>query len=258
MSLTAFAPPPQPAGTLPQQLMQQYTYLFRMSQQLSAALSQLEGPAVTAAAGAAMAAAGAADDASGQRQKEQYQNLRALVIKSAQTVEKQMDTLTQTLTGSYVAASDFGTYVEKLSAYLEANPEALTQYYSFASDLKAGTDILGKAFNSYVAETEGYIRTGIVAYDGAVPVYGVAVGQGLSAEDVTLSDGTAAVYIHPRQFRSVFTASRLSFYQDDVEVAYLSNNRLYITDAQITGRVFLGGDWQLERSGGLTLKWIGS
>ncbi|MEA5144331.1 MAG: hypothetical protein VB023_12280 [Oscillibacter sp.] len=56
----------------------------------------------------------------------------------------------------------------------------------------------------------------------------------------------------------MFTARKLSFYQDDVEVAYLSNNRLYITDAQITGRVFLGGDWQVERSNGLTLKWIGA
>ena len=57
--------------------------------------------------------------------------------------------------------------------------------------------------------------------------------------------------------KAVFTARKLSFYQDNVEVAYLSNNRLYITDAQITGRVFLGGDWQVERSNGLTLKWIG-
>jgi len=248
VNVTAFAPPPQPAGTLEKQLLQQYAYLFQMSQQLSAALCQVQGDTA------------AADHRTGevsQQQKEQYQNLKALVVKSADTVKREMDVLSQRLTGEYVAASDFGSYVEKLSAYLEANPEALTQYYSFVSDLRAGTEAVGTAFDRYVTRTEGYIRTGIVDYDGETPVYGVAVGQGLTTKTVTLPDGSAADYIQPRQFRSVFTARRLSFYQDDVEVAYLSNNRLYITDAQITGRVFLGEDWQLERLSGLTLRWIG-
>ena len=34
--------PPYPAGTLQQQVMRQYSYLFQMSQQLNLALSQLE------------------------------------------------------------------------------------------------------------------------------------------------------------------------------------------------------------------------
>lgn len=248
MNTAVFAPPPRPSGPVESQLMQQYAYLFQMSQQLSAAVGQIqEGTA-------------AADHRTGQvsqEQKEQYQNLKALVIKSADTVQKEMDVLTRRLTGEYVAASDFGSYVEKLSAYLEANPEALTQYYSFTADLQSGTDAVSAAFAGYKTKTEGYIRTGIVDYDGAAPVYGVAVGQGLTTETVTLPDGSAAEYIQPRQFRSVFTAKKLSFYQDDVEVAYLSNNRLYITDAQITGRVFLGGEWCVERVSGLTLKWIG-
>lgn len=248
MNVTAFAPPPQPSGTAEKQLLQQYAYLFQMSQQLSAALDQMQDQTVTV------------DHRTEQvsdRQKEQYQNLKALVVKSTDTVRRQMDILSARLMGEYVATSDFGTYVEKLSAYLEANPQALTQYYSFVSDLQSNTDSLGTAFRQYVTETEGYIRTGIVDYDGAVSVYGVAVGQGLATEKVTLPNGSAAGYIQPRQFRSAFTAAKLSFYQDDVEVAYLSNNRLYITDAQITGRIFLGDDWQVERSSGLTLKWIG-
>ena len=249
MNVTSFAPPPQPSGPVESQLMQQYSYLFQMSQQLSAALGQMRQDT-----------SDAVDHRTGQvsqAQKEQYQNLKALVVKSADTVQKEMDVLARRLAGEYVAASDFGTYVEKLNAYLEANPEALTQYYSFVSELQSGTAAVATAFDRYVTQTEGYIRTGIVDYDGAVPVYGVAVGQGLTTETVTLPDGSAAAYIQPRQFRSVFTARKLSFYQDNVEVAYLSNNRLYITDAQITGRVFLGGEWCVERVSGLTLKWIG-
>ena len=248
MSVTVFSPPPRVGGTAEQQLKAQYAYLFQMSQQLTAALARMDGQSLTVDHRTQQVTA---------QQQQQYQNLKALVIKSADTVQKQMDTVAQELKGSFVAQSDFGSYVENLNAYIEANPQALTHYYKIASDLQSDADALGTAFSRYVTETEGYIRTGIVDYNGAVPVYGVAVGQGLATETVTLSDGTAATYIQPRQFRSVFTASKLSFYQDDVEVAYLSNNRLYITDAQITGRVFLGDDWQLERSSGLTLKWIG-
>ena len=60
-----------------------------------------------------------------------------MIVKTADTVQRRMDQLSTKLTGEYVAASEFGTYVERLNAYLEANPEALTQYYSFFADLQA-------------------------------------------------------------------------------------------------------------------------
>ena len=141
-----------------------------------------------------------------------------MIVKTAGLVKRQMDQLSARLEGEYVAVSDFGTYVERLSAYLEANPEALTQYYSFCSDLQANMEAVSAAFGQYRTETEGYIRTGIVGYDGAVPVYGVAVGQGLTVTDV---DGETVV--DQNNFRATFTAQRLSFWQDANEVAYVSN-----------------------------------
>ena len=150
-----------------------------------------------------------------------------------------------------MAVSDFGTYVERLSAYLEANPEALTQYYSFCSDLQANMEAVSAAFGQYRTETEGYIRTGIVGYDGAVPVYGVAVGQGLTVTDV---DGETVV--DQNNFRATFTAQRLSFWQDANEVAYVSNNRLYITNITVLEGVTLG-QWQITTASGLAFRWIG-
>lgn len=41
-------------------------------------------------------------------------------------------------------SSDFGSYVAKLSAQLEAAPEAVTQYYSFFSDLQANVEKVGR------------------------------------------------------------------------------------------------------------------
>lgn len=56
--------------------------------------------------------------------------------------------------------------------------------------------------------------------------------------------------------------SKLSFLQDGVEIAYISNNRLYITEARITNKLSIGTDangffeWVMMESG-LALKWRG-
>lgn len=248
-----FQEPPRPGGSVQEQLTRQYSYLFQMAQQLNVVLSQLE--AETVAAVDKQIAGGEKKQAA--QQSAQVQNLKALIVKSADEVRQEMDKLKTTLSGQYLAQSDFGTYLQHLNATLEADPSSITQYYSFYSQLAADTAAVDEAFSAYRTETEGYIRTGIVEYDGETPLYGVAVGQGLLTKTVTLANGSTATEIEPKQFRSVFTAQKLSFYQDEREVAYLSNQRLYITDAQITGRLYFGDNWEVNHDSGLTLKWIG-
>ena len=235
-----------------QQVMQQYAYLFQMAQQLNLALEQLEqaeSGTVRAAGASSGGAAGGTKLAAADRQ---YQKLRSMIVKTADQVRHTREELTARLQEEYVAVSDFGSYVASLSAYLEANPEAVTQYYSFFSDLKANVEAVDAAFRHYKVDTEGYIRTGIVSYDGAVPVYGVAVGQDLVCREV---DGEQVV--EQNNFRAVFTATRLSFWQDATEVAYVSNNRLYITNITVLGGIAIG-DWSVEAAeSGLAFRWIG-
>ena len=245
--------PASPAGSLRQQVMQQYAYLFQMAQQLNLALEQLEqaesGTVWAAGAASGGGAAGGTKLAAADRQ---YQKLRSMIVKTADQVRHTREELTARLQEEYVAVSDFGSYVASLSAYLEANPEAVTQYYSFFSDLKADVEAVDAAFRHYKVDTEGYIRTGIVSYDGAVPVYGVAVGQDLVCREV---DGEQVV--EQNNFRAVFTATRLSFWQDATEVAYVSNNRLYITNITVLGGIAIG-DWSVEAAeSGLAFRWIG-
>ncbi len=236
--------PAYPSGTVEQQVLQQYSYLFQMAQQLNLTLEAAESSRT-----AAVQAAGKSRAAQGTEQE--YQNLKSLIIKTADTVQRRMDQLSARLEGEYVASSEFGSYVEKLSAYIEAHPDALTQYYSFCSDLQEDVDAVDAAFGSYKAGTEGYIRTGVVYYEGALPVYGVAVGQNLTT---TLVDGVETVA--QNDFRATFTAKRLSFWQDSTEVAYVSDNRLYIRDITVLDSVMLGG-WKLASENGLAFQWIG-
>ncbi len=245
--------PMAPAGTVQEQVMQQYSYLVQMAQQLNLALGQLEE--LGGGAGAASArrqANGRTGSAETDGADGQYETLRSMILKTADQVTKTTEALTAKLEEEYVAASDFGGYVAKLSAYLEAEPEAMTQYYSFFSNLQANVEKVDAAFEHYKVDTEGYIRTGIVYYDGAVPVYGVAVGQDLTCREV---DGKKVV--EQNNFRAVFTATRLSFWQDATEVAYVSNNRLYITNITVLGGIGIG-KWSVEAAeGGLAFRWIG-
>ena len=248
--------PPYPSGSVQQQLTQQYSYLFQMAQQLNMALSALEGGGVSVAGSgsAQQRKSGGAASAAGKaalENAEQFQNLRAMIVKTAKQVSRNMEQLETRLSEEYVASSQFGTYVQRLSAYLEANPEALTQYYSFCSDLAANVAAVDAAFSSYRLDTEGYIRTGIVYYDGPAPVYDVAVGQNLTTTEI---DGRQVV--EQNNFRAVFTAQKLSFWQDSTEIAYVSNNRLYITNITVLDSISIG-HWRMDSCNGLAFKWIG-
>ena len=99
-----------------------------------------------------------------------------------------------------------------------------------------------------VAEVNAYIRTGHLDEDEyGLPVYGLEVGQ---------SNEVNGVKIFNRYAR--FTSNRLSFFdQNGIEVAYISDRKLYITDVQITGSLLHGGFLDIALAdGGIVTKWI--
>ena len=246
--MTMTLPPPGTLqGDVNNQLRQCYTYLFLLHQRLNTALGSLDKQVTGLKEGiSAGKPGGTLPDAAA------FAGLKALIVQNATYVKKEMDRISTELKGSYVAVSDFGTYVKELNARLEADPEALTQYYSFLSRLEADIGAVDAEFQSYLIRTEGYIRTGVVDYEGEIPVYGVAVGQGLITTEI---DGQTVV--SSTHFRSTFTARRLSFWQGDTEVAYLSDNRLYITNITVLGSFSLGGNWAVTHNGGFTIRWVG-
>lgn len=236
---------PPPAGVQDRAV---YDYLYQLSEYLGVALSGgvTEGVA-TGGAAAEMRAGGKTGKS---EESDEYNALKSLVIKTATETYREIEQLGAKLTGEYVAISNFGTYVENLSMELEANPDAITQYYKFFSDLKSNVAELNNSFSDYKTNTEAYIRTGVVYYDGAIPVYGVAVGQGLTTTEV---DGDV---IEQTNFRAIFTAQELSFWQDSNKVAYVSNNKLYITSITVLSNMDIG-PWRISSSNGLAFRWIG-
>lgn len=74
-----------------------------------------------------------------------------------------------------MAISDFGKYLEKTQLTIEGNSVGIKQLY----DYTAGVN------NQFSVNSQQYIKTGLLYYKDAVPVYGVGVGN----IETTVTDG---------------------------------------------------------------------
>lgn len=253
--MSVFPVPKSPVGPLQEQVRQQYAYLFQLAGLLNASMSQLE--ASGGAEGGTVAAAGPADRAEAAAREKQTAQLKSLIVKTAETVHQEMERLEVRLRGSFVAASQFGTYLQELNSQLAADPEGVSQYYKFLAQLQNDAEQTALALEQYRTEVEGYIRQGIVRYEGTTPVIGIAIGQDIktTATGVETERGVFDE-IDTRSNMSVWTTERLSFYIGGQEAAYFSNGALTVAVIN-TDRVRGGGTWDVSFLGGVKCKWIG-
>ena len=244
---------PRITGVTPeQQLMQIRSYLYQFSEQLRYALNNL-GMENFSEEGKNTLSQVISGTISGMtpEQQNQYRELKALIIKTAHTVESFSEEISAKLKHEYVAQSEYGTFREWAEAQFKATAENITQYYERTSEIQSDLEEAEKLFTSYIADTSAYIRTGLLyENDAGIPIYGVEIGQ----KTTQIVDGQEVVVMS--DLISRFTSDRLSFDQGEAEVADSSNQRLYITDAEVTGSLTIG-DWFISTTNGFTLRYIG-
>lgn len=190
-----------------------------------------------------------------------FDKLKPLIIKSAEIVEAYYEEINKRLQGQYVADSVFGTFIETTEQNIEATSKYVDQKFSdvqvITNEIDGEIEEINSSIdksNSVIAdiqdtliETTAHIRSGILFYDSnGIPVYGLEVGQ------KNIVDGVEVFNKYAR-----FTSDRLSFYDSNgTEVAYISDYRLYITNADFTGTVTFGA-FRLDTTKGFNLKWVG-
>lgn len=249
-------PPGALTGGADQKAEQLYRQLFVWSEQLNVALEQLDNKIATREAepraASAGTAAGTASDKVDKDLASSYQALRALIIKSATTVRTEMDEVVRNMNSSYVAQSTFGTFMENLDTTMTTSAQGLLIDLDYESQLDA-LDKSMAGFQTYKTETEQHIKIGVVRYndDGTMEA-GVVVGKNLNVVTV---DGKEVV--RSSDMYACFTADRLSFWKDGVEVAYFSNRALYVTDVRVLSTLDIGDDWRVTTTNGFAIKWMG-
>ena len=107
------------------------------------------------------------------------------------------------------------------------------------------TDI--ENINFKLLDVKAHIRSGLLYNDDkGIPIYGLEIGQ------KNIIDGVEVFNKYAQ-----FTSDRLSFFdQNDIEVAYISDFKIHITNAEVTGSLKLGG-YIIETTNGLAFKWVG-
>lgn len=160
-----------------------------------------------------------------------FNDIKALIIKSADIVNAYYDEINTRLEGVYVAESDFGTFAEHTTQDIEANSTSIKQMFSSIQTII--TDIDGpNGLKERLIKANAYINSGLLYNDpkSGVPVYGLEIGQRNTIDGVDVFNKYAQ-----------FTADRLAFFDSNgIEVAYISDRKLYITVVEVTGELIRG------------------
>lgn len=180
-----------------------------------------------------------------------FNQIKDLIIKSADIIAAYSDQIQENLSGVYVAQSDFGTYTEKTDQQINANSKRLDQIYKNVQTL----------IDDEIA-TEAYVRQGLLFYvgeekleselgislDDGVPVYGLEVGQEVTRDGKKVFDKFAR-----------FTSYGATFYDQNRQLAaYITNNKLYTPNVVIENTLTRGGYVEtISADGGRVERWVG-
>ena len=232
-------------GTEAEQLRRIQSYLYTLAQQLQIAFDtvsqqQTELPEKKT------------EEASREESTKNFAAVKAMILKSAQITKHFQEEIEKSLSGLYVAQSQFGTFRQETEQRINANSLGIAQQFSNVQQLE--TTVAG--LQSQVTEVNATIRTGLLAEtEDGFGIYGVEIGQ------QELENGVIRFRKYTR-----LTAEKLSFYDsNEVEVAYISDRRMYVTAATVdqmsthslsVQRALYLGDyvWELGTDGHLSIR----
>lgn len=231
---------PQISGTTTaEQLMQIKSYLHQTVEQLNYAFTLFENEGVVIRQQVAASTAPKTDEEIASN----FNDIKSLIIKSADIVNAYSETITNQLKGEYVAISDFGTYTSVTDKKIKETSERTTENYNNIQTIISNVDEIKNS----VIDVEAHIITGLLYHnEEGIPIYGVQIGQNtkVNGEEVF------------NQFMQI-TANRLSFFDSNgYETAWISDKNLSIINAEIRGNLRQGG-YKIDSTNGLAWKWVG-
>ncbi|MBO5409734.1 MAG: hypothetical protein J6A60_00565 [Clostridia bacterium] len=155
--------------------------------------------------------------------KEQVTGLKQRIIATAHSIETEMETIREQMTGMYSAISDYGTYKAEYVKDVIENATGELTIYQKVEDI-----------NGIVETINAYIRTGELEDN----VFGIEIGETQAAAG----------------FKLRLVKNKISFYENGFEVAYISGHEIVIDQARIKTYIFFGG-FRLDCINGIALIW---
>lgn len=148
------------------------------------------------------------------------------------------ETINKNIQGAYGEASKVNALLDDAKAQLKGSIDDL--------------EFLVTGLKNVIIGVTAYVKSGLLYYtEAGIPVYGLEIGQ-------TVTDEVSKEEVFNKYAR--FTSEKLSFYDsNDIEVAYISDKKLYIKIAHITVAFQIGGLIDLVMdTGDVVTKWVGT
>lgn len=226
MGNTFFDNPPVLSGKPEEQLVQLKNYLFTVSNKLNDAFMEVSIQEQKAEEQRTMTAAGGGT-AEAAEPDSTFLKTKQLIIKTAKIVRNEMQEIQLVLQGNIKAISDqFGTYERNIDQKITLSVEGALQ--DFNIDERITT--VENDTEEFLRQTHTYIFSGIV--NPTTNEAGIAIGYNVTDEET-------GNLIHENKM-ATFTAKRLSFYLNGVEVSYFSNDVFYIAKGEVTDNLKIG------------------
>ena len=248
--MNRFDTPPSLRGSAETQLGQLYAYLYQLSELLNVSLDSINN---SAGGGTNSANTGGSTSKGNSSETE---SLKSLIVNTAQIVRVNMNKLETRLNEKYEAQSAaFGEFTENIDTTITATARDVLAIYGYDAAI-ATLQEDASGLKEYKLTTEGFIRQGFIDYDAdGMPIIGIAIGQGLRSTTETIG-GVEYEHIDSTQNCAFYTSERVSFRINGREAAYLSNQRLYIADAQVVGSLVLGDGWEVSATAAKGIRFI--
>lgn len=236
------------ASTSEGQLAQIRSYLYSFAEQLNWALNNIDIEAFQENVVLPKATSTNQSLETGESALTRFNEIKSLIIKSADIVSAYYDKINKRLSGVYVAQSDFGDYAEETENSITLTSEQIEAAFKSIGTIYDNIEFGDNATTLGRTENKATIKTGLIDTENGVPIYGIEIGQ------ITDVNGNNVFNKCAR-----FTSGELAFYSNNdgnAKVAYISDYKMYITEAEIIKRLKIGNYIIEEQNGGLAFIYV--
>lgn len=206
-------------------------YLWELNDQLRFILSNLEVDNFSVETQTALGISEKEKSEAEQQVQQTIESLKQKIINTSQSIESDINTIKETMTGYYQAISaQFGTYTAEF--FRDTTKNALATIEEFKQI---------ETINGYYVESQGYVKTGNIGTntDGTA-IYGIEIG------DIQNANGTKLQLCN----------NRITCFENGTEIWHIANREIEIARAIIGEYIYFGG-YRVEVTNGIEFKWEG-
>ena len=195
--------------------------------------------------------------------RENFDNLKNLIIKNSQYVERMASEIQINLGEHEKAIGDFGEFVENAEANFAATAKGVIEEYNYDEAIRTLQNNLTsvEAFNEYQQSVRGQICRGIIIDPNTQEqTIGIAISENLifTGTEHTI-DGVKYYELNKDQTLGIYTSTGWQFWSGGVRNGWFnsSDSTLHVSNLLVESAFQLGDDWQISHTNGFGIKYIG-